>query len=100
MKFVLIHPSRVVLGYALYHQKDLLDDNWFFKGTDTPESAARNFVESIEDEVCVAFLEALSLQAQKAINRHADFCFKNYRWEDKPDKDIPEWATKYKDAGI
>ncbi len=62
-----------------------------------PEKWARDLIASFEDEACVALLEAISDQALKAINRHADWCGQGNEsfWENPP-----EWATKYKAAGL
>jgi len=96
MKFIPIHFNSVILGFELFKKKSEEESNFIGIKWDA-ESAARQLIQAIEEDCCVAFLEAISLQAQKAINRHADFCFNNAEWEDK---ELPEWATKYKEAGL
>lgn len=61
------------------------------------EHETREFVELIEDETCVAFWEALIIQAKKAINRQAIWCMEA---SNKCSEDGPEWWSKYKEAGV
>lgn len=98
MKFIPIHYDNTIIGIELFRKKDPSISN-FTRIKWNAEQAARDLISTIEEQCCVAFLEALSLEAQRAINRHAKFCFDNDEWEDE-DKEFPEWATKYQDAGL
>ena len=94
MRFVSIHSNHAVLGIQLYVPKEG-GGFPFTQEIFNPEKGARDLIESIEEECCIVFLEALIVQAKKAINRHAQWCEDNGGWETPP-----EWAVKYQDAGI
>ena len=94
MKFTQIH-RRVVLGMEVFVAKEGFS---FPLEPFAPEKWARQLIETFEGESCIAFLEALSIEAQKAINRHAELCGRddNSSFWEKP----PEWATKYREVGV
>ena len=98
MKFVSIHYNNTVLGLQLYRKQDPDELCFGDGGKWCPEEAARELMRLIEGDCCVAFLEALSLEAQRSINRHAKEVFDNERWPDE--KDLPAWAVKYQEAGL
>ena len=97
MKFVAIHYDNTVAGIEVYRKKNegqlgFGNIKW------SAEEGAREFIHAIEDDCCIAFLEALSLEAQRSINRHAKAVFDQEDWGE--DRELPEWATKYQEAGL
>ena len=99
MKFTQIHHCTV-LGVEVFFAKEgyAFPRDAFPREPFSPEKWARQLIEILEDQACIAFLEALSIEAQKAINRHAEWCGQHGDgsfWE-KP----PEWATKYREVGV
>ena len=100
MKFIPIHYQNNVIGIELFQKKS--NDEWDLDLTHIKwdaETAARELIQSFEEEVCIAFLEALIVQTKKSINRHAKWCMDSFIGEDRED-DPPEWWSKYQDAGL
>lgn len=94
MKFTQIH-HRTVLGVEVFVAKE----GWSYPYERfAPEKWARQLIETFEGESCIAFLEALSIEALKAINRYAELCGRddNSSFWELP----PEWATKYREVGV
>jgi len=97
MKFIAIHHDDTVIGIELYRRQS--ESQLGFRSVKwSAEEGAREFIRAFENDCCVAFLEAVSLEAQRSINRHAKAVFDNEDWEEG--RELPEWATKYQEAGL
>lgn len=88
--------NRCVMALDLYIKKTDEGDGLLPTVNLNWQDGAKQLIEYMEQELCICFLENIIVQAKKAINRHAKELMDNEAFEGQ----LPNWATKYREAGI